>query len=263
MNAPVTWTLDEVSGVATIRFARPAVLNAIDLSSATAFHAAVQCVCADPRTRCIVLAGTGKAFVAGGDVGAFARNIDDASALIHGLLDALNPALLALRRVSAPVVAVVRGPAAGAGMSLVLSADVVLASDNAIFQIAYDRLGAQPDCGGTWFLERRVGRGRAFELMFTGKRLNADDALAYGIVNEIVADDALDARASALASRIASGPTSAFGRFKHLIDEAPSLSLAAQLEAERSAFVAATRTADFREGVSAFLEKRHPLFAGR
>lgn len=263
MNAPVMYSLDEVSGVATIRFARPEVLNAIDLASARAFHAAAQRACADPRVRCIVLAGTGKAFAAGGDVGAFARNIDDASALVHGLLDAINPALLALREAPAPVVAVVRGPAAGAGMSLALCADFVLASDNAVFQVAYDRLGAQPDCGGTWFLERRVGRGRAFELMLTGKRLNADDALAYGIVNEIVADDGLDARAAALASRIASGPTAAFGRFKRLIDEAPSLSLAAQLEAERSAFVAATRTADFKEGVRAFLEKRHPLFEGR
>lgn len=262
MNPPVILSFDNDTGVATITFSRPDVLNAIDLASAQAFNKAVFAATSDARTRCIVLVGAGKAFVAGGDVGAFAVNLDDASGLIHGLLDAINPALVALRKAAAPVLAVVRGPAAGAGLSLVLGADLVLASDNAIFQIAYDRLGAQPDCGGTWFLERRVGRGRAFELMFTGKRLTAGDALAYGIVNELVPEAELDARADELARKIAAGPTAAYGRFKKLIDDAPSCSLEAQLESERSAFVGATRTDDFREGVTAFTTKRPPQFKG-
>ncbi|RJG27766.1 enoyl-CoA hydratase/isomerase family protein [Massilia cavernae] len=262
MNKPVIYNFDEATGVATIQFSRPGVLNAVDLASAQAFNVAVMAAC-EARARCIVLTGAGNAFVAGGDVGAFAANLDDASGLIHGLLDAINPALVALRKADAPVLAVVRGPAAGAGLSLVLGADLVLASNNAIFQIAYDRLGAQPDCGGTWFLERRVGRGRAFGLMFTGKRLSARDANAYGIVDEVVEDGELDARAQELASKIASGPTAAYGRFKKLIDDAPACSLEVQLEAERSAFVAATRSADFSEGVAAFAAKRPPQFKGR
>lgn len=259
----VSCTIDPATGIATLTFERPEVLNALDLATARAFRAAVERVTGDPGVRVIVLRGAGRAFMAGGDVASFAAAGEDIAGVIHGLLDAIHPALLALRAAAAPVVALVRGAAAGAGFSLVLGADVVVAEETAAFLVAYDRLGATPDCGGTWFLERRVGRARAFELMLTGRRLTAAEAQAIGIVTEVVAPGELEARGQALAEAIARGPTGAYGRFKRLVDEAPSRRLAEQLEAERAAFVAATETADFREGVAAFLAKRPPQFRGR
>lgn len=259
----VSCAIDPATGVATLTFERPEVLNALDLDTAQAFRAAVERVTSDPCVRVIVLSGAGRAFIAGGDVASFAAAGEGIAGVVHGLLDAIHPAVLALRAAAAPVVALVRGAAAGAGFSLVLGADVVVAEETATFLLAYDRLGATPDCGGTWFLERRVGRARAFELMLTRRRLTAAEAQAIGIVTEVVAPGELEARGRALGEAIARGPTRAYGRFKRLVDEAPSRRLAEQLEAERAAFVAATETADFREGVAAFLAKRPPQFRGR
>jgi 2-(1,2-epoxy-1,2-dihydrophenyl)acetyl-CoA isomerase len=156
----------------------------------------------------------------------------------------------------------VQGAAAGAGLSLALASDYLLAGDKARFVIAYDRIGAPPDCGGTWFLPRKVGRGRAFAMMLLGPVLDANGALAAGIASEIVPQEELEARAEAVARKIASGPTAAFGRFKRLIDDALAAPLSQHLENERAAFLASTGTADFSEGVSAFLAKREPEFKG-
>jgi 2-(1,2-epoxy-1,2-dihydrophenyl)acetyl-CoA isomerase len=260
-KSPVTVDLDNKAGVARIAFNRPEVLNAIDIPTAQAFLEAVRRVTAEPELRCVILAGEGPAFVAGGDVARFADDLAKAGAVVDALLDALHPAILALRSTPAPVVAAVRGAAAGAGLSLMLSADFVVAADDARFVIAYDKVGAPPDCGGTWFLPRKVGRSRAFELMLLGTAIDAGTARAYGIVNEIVPKAEVETRAREVAMRIAAGPTKAYGAFKSLID--CDLPLAQHLEAERAAFVAATRTADFREGVSAFVEKRKPTFTGR
>lgn len=259
----VSHSIDAETGVATIRFERPEVLNAIDVASARDLRAAVEAVTSDPRVRAIVLTGAGRAFMAGGDVASFVAKEGETAGVIHAILDAVHPAVLALRAAPAPVIALVRGAAAGAGFALVLGADLVVAEEKSSFVVAYDRLGTTPDCGATWFLERRVGRTRAFELMLTGRRLSAAEALALGIVGEVVPEGTLEERGKELAERIARGPTRAFGRFKALIDGAPTRSLADQLEAERIAFVAATETADFHEGVAAFLGKRAPVFTGR
>ena len=263
MHPPVSFAIDRDSGIATIVFDRPEVLNAIDLPMAKAFRAAVAEVTADAAVRCIVLTGAGRAFMAGGDIGGFAADLDKAGAAVDILLEEVHPAILALRSVPAPVLAVVRGAAAGAGLSLVLGADVVVAAESASFVLAYDRLGVTPDCGGTWFLERKIGRTQAFALMLTGARLRAAEAHARGLITEVVDDDRLEARGHELAESIARGPTLAFGRYKALIDEAPVRSLAEQLEAERRAFIAATHTEDFAEGVRAFAAKRPPAFQGR
>ncbi len=260
MSTPVLYTFDADKGVATLALNRPEVLNAIDVPTARAFGQAVNRAAAEKGLRCVLIKGAGKAFAAGGDVGAFAENLDDARGLIDDLLDNLNPALVTLRAIDAPVVAAVRGPAAGAGFSIVLGADYVIASDNAVFQVAYGGIGGQPDCGGTAFLERRVGRLKAFELMLMNKRLDAAAALAYGVVTEAVADADLDARVAQVIETIAAGPTAAFGRFKRLMEQAPSTPLAAQLEAERKAFLDAVLHAEFREGVTAFTQRRKPDF---
>ncbi len=257
---PVTRAFDSATGIARITFNRPEVLNAIDVPTALAFRDAVDAVVAEERLRCIVLAGAGRAFVAGGDVASFAA---DPARTVDALLDALHPAILAMRACPAPVLAAVQGASAGAGLSLVLGADLVVASETARFVIAYDRIGVSPDCGGTWFLPRKVGRTCAFELMLLGRNLDAEAAREVGIVSEVVPAAELDATVDEMARRIASGPTAAFGRFKRLVDDALAAPLARHLEDERRAFLAATETADFREGVEAFLGKREPAFQGR
>ncbi len=256
---PVIAAFDPVTGIGRLTFNRPEVLNAIDVPAALALRDGVQRLVAEPGLRCVVLAGAGRAFVAGGDIAAFAA---EPARVVDELLEALHPAILALRATPAPVLAVVQGAAAGAGLSLVLGADLVVAGDRARFVIAYDRVGASPDCGGTWFLPRKVGRARAFEMMLLGQALDAEAARAAGIVSLVVPAAELEQRADELARRIAAGPTAAYGRFKRLVDDALAAPLDQHLQAERDAFLASTATADFREGVAAFIAKREPVFKG-
>lgn len=256
---PVLVSIDHASGIARITFNRPEVLNAVDVATANAFLQAARAVSADPAVRCIILSGQGRAFAAGGDVASFGADPEKSAEIVNALLDPLHPAILALRASPAPVVAAIRGVAAGAGLSLALSADYVVAAKDASFLIAYDKIGASPDCGGVWFLQRRVGRARAFEMMLLGSVLDAATAREYGVVNEVAED--VEARAGEIAAKIASGPTQAYGAFKALMDT--DRSLAGHLEAEREAFIKMTATEDFREGTAAFLGKRKAQFKGR
>lgn len=146
-------------------------------------------------------------------------------------------------------------------MSLAISGDLVVAEERARFMIAYDRIGASPDCGLSWFLPRRVGRGMAFRMMLTGQSLTAAEALAVRLIDRSASETEFDAVVNDLAKCVAAGPTQAFGHYKALIDG--NLDLAAHLEAERQGFTACTRTADFAEGVEAFMAKRDPVFTGR
>ncbi|MEC7761996.1 MAG: enoyl-CoA hydratase-related protein [Pseudomonadota bacterium] len=253
----------KTGAVAELRFNRPEALNALDLPLARAFAAAVADVTADAEVRAIVLSGEGRAFVAGGDVSAMAADPDKGHEVVDALLEVLNPAILALRENDAPVVAAVRGVAAGAGLSLVANADVVVADQGAKFVMAYDQVAGVPDCGGSWFLTHRLGRARVMDMMLTGAPLTADEALAAGLVSRLVPAEEVDETARALAAKIAKGPTASFGRFRRLVDAAPHTTLAEQLTAERTAFVAAAKSDDFREGVAAFTARRKPEFKGR
>lgn len=260
-TSPVTLALDETTGIATITFNRPAVFNALDVATAIAFEQAVSVLKRAKWLRCVILTGAGKAFMAGGDVASFAADLDKADRTLDLLLNHMNPAIMALRGLDAPVVAGVNGAAAGAGLSLVLAADYVVAHPAAKLVLAYDKLGVAPDCGGSWFLSRKVGRAKAFDLMLIGQILDAVAARDAGIVNLVTeAHDFVNVLA-ATAERIAKGPTRAFGHFKRLMDA--NLPLAAHMEIERDAFVASTATADFREAATAFVEKRAPVFYGK
>lgn len=252
---------DAASGIGRLTLNRPDVLNAIDVPVARAFLAAARELMMQPGLRVIVLSGAGRAFAAGGDVASFtAGGIENAPQVIHDLLDALNPAILALRRHPAPVITAVRGAAAGAGLALALSGDLVVAEEGARFVIAYDRIGASPDCGLSWFLPRRVGRGVAFQMMLTERNLDAGEALAAGLADRVAPEGGLDDAVAELAALVASGPTTAYGRYKALLDG--NLDLAEHLEAERDSFIACTQTADFAEGVAAFIGKRPAVFKG-
>ncbi|MAY25843.1 MAG: enoyl-CoA hydratase-related protein [Polycyclovorans sp.] len=255
-------TVDAETGIATITVNRPEVRNALDVPTARAICDAVLPLREMPDIRCVVLRGAGGAFIAGGDLARFADDFDQAASVVHGLLDALHPAILTLRALNAPVLGVVHGAVAGAGLSLMSGCDLVVAARGTRFVLAYDRVGAAPDCGGTWFLPRLLGPRRAAELMMLSPTWDADQAQAYGLINRVVDADQLDAEAARLAAQLARGPTVAYGKFKRLADASLSSDLGAQLEAERAAFASGTRTADFREGVTAFLAKRPATFTG-
>lgn len=253
---------DAATGIGRLTLNRPEVLNAVDGASARALLQAVRQLTQTPGLRVIVLAGAGRAFAAGGDVASFLKGgAEKAPDVLNEILDAVNPAVVALRNHPAPVITAVRGAAAGAGLALAILGDVVVAEERARFVLAYDKLGTSPDCGASWFLPRRVGRGVAFQMMLTGRILTAPEALAAGLVDQVEPEANFDAAVDALAARIAAGPTQAFGQFKRLMDS--GLGLADQLEAERAGFLSCIPTQDFSEGVHAFLEKRTPAFKGR
>lgn len=262
-DSMVTTAFDAGTGVARLTFNRPKALNAINVPLAEAFLAAVREIRDLSGVRCIVLTGAGRAFMAGGDVSSMAGTSEQAGAAISAILDAVNPAILLLRGMDAPVIASVRGVAAGAGLSLTLMADLVIAEEEAKFLVAYNGIGAVPDCGGSWALAHKVGAGRAAELMLLGRTLGAAEARDWGIVNEVAPDSEFDNRLKRMIDKVAQGPTRAYGAFRKLVDQANGNRLADHLEAERAAFLEMTRTEDFAEGVSAFLAKRPSEFRGR
>jgi len=260
---PLISTFDEQTGVATVTFNRPDVLNAINTCMAEAFLEAVKGLKEQPGLRCIVITGAGKAFMAGGDVASMAGTPEHTLTFINSLLVPLNEAILLLRSLDAPIIAGVKGAAAGAGLSLALAADLIVAEENAKFLIAYNGIGAVPDCGGTWFLPHKIGTARATEMMLLGRHLTATEAEQLGLVAEVAPKGKFGEVLAATVNQVSNGPTRAFGAFRRLVDEASGRSLEIHLEAERQAFVKASKTADFAEGVSAFLAKRPAAFSGQ
>lgn len=259
----VTFDLDAATGIAWISINRPDVLNAIDIPLAHALRDCILPLADDGRVRCVVLRGSGRAFIAGGDVSRFAEDFDRADAVVDELLGALNPIIETLRNMDAPVLAAVHGAVAGAGLAFVSACDIVVAAVSTKFLMAYDRVGAAPDCGATYFLPRILGVRNAAQLMMLSQTLNAAEAKDIGLVNFVAPDDGLTSRIEELAKQIAAGPTRAYGQYKRLIQGSLHGSLHDQLEAEREAFKAATKTLDFKEGVSAFLAKRRANFKGQ
>jgi len=263
MTSPVILQFDDNTGVATLTFNRPDALNAIDIPMAEAFLEAAKALRDQPGLRCVVLTGAGRAFMAGGDVASMAGGPEQAREVVNALLDALNPAILILRELNAPVIAGVRGFAAGAGLSLALGADLIISDANARFMVAYDGIGTVPDCGGTWFLNRRIGAGRASQLMLLGQTLTAEEALDWGLINRVAPEGEFDDALTDLASKVANGASRAYAAFRRLSDEAFGGALSGHLEAERQAFLEAVGTSDFQEGVAAFLAKRPAQFRGQ
>lgn len=252
--------LERHGAVATLRFNRPEALNAIDVPMANAFLAAVQAIAADPGVRAVVLRGNGRGFMAGGDLATL--RADPVQGAID-ILTPLNQALLLLAQMNAPVIAQVHGAAAGAGLSLVLMADYVIAAEGTRFNLAYINLGTSCDVGASWALPRIVGVRQALEIALLGEAFTADDALRLGLVNRVVPCTELDSATTALAQRLASGPTLAYGAMKRLMRASMDHTLPEQLAAEKGAFVHCAGTEDFRAGVEAFHQRQSPQFVGR
>ena len=246
--------------VARIVLNRPNSMNTLNLALARELREAAE-RCADEPVRAVVGPGNGRAFCAGGALGAIA-DTSDPRALLKTITVELHAAQVAFATLDAPVLAAVNGTAAGAGMSLACSCDLVLAADSAKFTMAYTGAGLAADGGSTFYLPRLIGLRRTQELVFTNRVLSAAEALEWQLVNRIVPADALREEALALAAQLAAGPTRAFGAVKRTLLASAARDLAAQLDLEGDAISEMSATRDGQEGIHAFLEKRRPSFSG-
>ena len=258
MSEPVLLAVD--GAVATITLNRPERGNAIDLPLAGALlDAAIVCD-TDPAIRCVVLTGAGRMFCAGGDVAAFADAGDGIAALIAAITAKVNAAILHLAGMAKPLVTVINGPAAGAGLGLGILGDIALAGASAHFTLGYGAIGLSPDAGATWLLPRLIGLRRAQEMAMTNRRVRSEEAAAIGLVTRVVADDALAAEAHAVAAKLAQSATAAIGATRAQLFASDSASLEAQLEREARGIRDLSRSPHGREGIRAFLEKRPAAF---
>lgn len=258
-----TVTTTREGDVCTITLNRPEQGNAINMALAGDLLAAAQDAAGDPDVRCVVLAAAGRMFCVGGDIGEFSAAGDEAGPFIRKLADTLHEAVLVLAGMNKPLVALIQGPAAGAGLSLAASADIVLASEAAHFTAAYTAIGLTPDGGMSWLLPRLVGMRLTQEMMLTNRRLSAADAAAAGLVTRVVAAEALAEEGLKLAAQLADGPTAAFGSVRRLLAQSQGAPLDLQLEREAASIAAAAAGPEGREGVAAFMARRKVDFRGQ
>jgi 2-(1,2-epoxy-1,2-dihydrophenyl)acetyl-CoA isomerase len=254
---------DASENVLKITLNRPDKLNALTDSMLQELRDAFTTAAGDKAIRCVLLTGAGKGFCPGQDLG----NVQDMSQggkprYGEHIRTNYNPLILAMTRLPKPVVAAINGVAAGAGMSLAMACDVRLASDKASFLQAFINIGLVPDSGSTWFLPRLVGRQRALDLMLSGRKLSAAEALDWGLVNQVVAAEQLMDEATKLATRYAAAPTFAIGHLKRNLDFSDVRSLEETLELEARAQQDCGTSADHEEGMRAFMEKRTATYRG-
>lgn len=263
-----TILIEVTGGIASVTFNRPSSLNALNEDLVAALNHVTAAIADDRSIRAVVLSGTGDHFMAGGDIKTFDEKLKsepDRTARRHyfeGLLDAVHVGIANMRALPQPIIGKVRGAVAGAGVSVMLACDLVVASDDAFFTLAYCHLGVSPDGGSTFQLPRAAGMKRAMEIALLGNRFDAATAERWGLVNRVVAGVELDAEVDALAARIAAGPARAYAHTKTLLNQSLENTLRQQLDAERQGFADCTTTDDFAEGVAAFVAKRKPKFKG-
>ena len=252
------------AGIATLTLNRPESLNALNLELIAARRDATARVAGDASVRAVVLRGAGEHFMAGGDLRWFRDQLhlpaSERRLLFERVIGDVQASILQLRRMDKPVLASVRGAAAGFGLSLVLACDLAIAADNAYFTLAYRHIGLSPDGGASFMLPRSVGQKKAAEIAFLGERFDAASAAGMGLINRVVPAAELDAETDKLAHRLASGPRTAIARTKALLEASLQNSLAEQLVAEQRAFAESASLPDFDEGLAAFFDKRGACF---
>ena len=260
---PASTLVEKQDGILTITFNRPEALNALDWELSRALQEDLCAAEEDQSVRCVVLRGS-RHFMAGGDLKWFAKNLDQPRAPrtsdIGRFIDLAHRSIIAIRRMPKPVIASVRGAAAGFGLSLALACDLIVAADDAVFTLAYINIGTCPDGGSTFALPRSVGAKKAAEIAFLGDRFGAAEAKAWGLVNWVVPSELIDQKTAAVAVQLAAGPTNALGRTKALLQQSFHTSLESQLQSEATSFLACANERNFNEGVSSFVKKRKPLF---
>jgi len=251
-------------GVATITLDRPDAANALDLRMSQDLLSVASHCDANPAIRAVILTGRGRMFSAGGDITSFVAAGEDVSELMRNMTAFLHSAVARFLRMNAPLITAVNGAAAGAGLSMALMGDIILAASSAKLTMAYTKLGVSPDGSSSFTLPRLVGMARAKEMMLLNPVYSADEAAAKGLVTAVVPDEQLMAKAQEIAAQLARGPTVAYGEAKRLLADTFSNTLETQMEMETRAIAGlSAHTRDAREGFKAFSEKRKPNFEGR
>ena len=263
MTETPTVLVAQEAGVLTLTLNRPDKLNSFNEAMHLALLAGVERAAEDGAVRAVLLTGSGRGFCAGQDLGDRDPRKGGAPDLGVTLETFYNPTLRLIRALEKPVVCAVNGVAAGAGANIAFACDIVLAARSARFIQAFARIGLVPDAGGSWSLARILGEPRAKALAMLAEPLDAETAASWGLIWKAVDDAALLDEAKAIAARLAAGPTRGLGLIKRAIQAAATNSLDAQLDLERDLQRLAGQTADYAEGVTAFLEKRKAEFTGR
>ncbi len=260
MTEPVLLTVTD--SIARITFNRPATLNALDKHMIAALAQITEEIKANDAVRVVLLSGQGNAFMAGGDIQFFYDNLDGISDKAKAIITDLHTAIHNLCSMPKPVVACVHGAIAGAGISVMLAADLVLAAESTKFTLAYSGIGISPDGGATYHLSKIVGKQKAMELLLLSERFDAATAHKLGLLNWVVNDTDLNVATEKLLMQLATGPSVAYAQIKELVQQSFTNNLEQQLDAEAKAFVHCTTTEDFKRGVSGFIEKHKPEFYG-
>lgn len=250
------------NGIKRITFNRPSSRNSVDPETFALFQQAIN-EAAQDESRVIILSGTGEAFCSGADLNAMQTRDVASYDVTTSLRETTNPVILAMRAMSKPIIARVHGGAAGIGCNYALACDIIIASEQAFFAELFVRIGLMPDGGGTYFFPRMVGYHKAFELMALGEIVSAADAARLGLANKVVPFAELDATVNAMAERLAKAPAIAVANIKAGLNHALTSDLASALDFEAVQQGECFRSADFREGVAAFLEKRKAVFTGK
>jgi 2-(1,2-epoxy-1,2-dihydrophenyl)acetyl-CoA isomerase len=256
----------KVGSVGKVTLNRPGVLNACDLETLKQFSEQLKEIEADTTVRCVVITGAGRGFCVGADLNSLRKRSEEAGGQLsfrQDLLLGFNPIIRGIRNLDRPVIAMVNGVAAGAGLGIAMACDIRFASENATFIEAFARVGLVPDSGVSFFLPRYVGLSKAYELAYTGEGLSAEEALRFNLVSKVLPPGKLEEATMEFANRIAAGPTRALGIAKEALNRGLTSSLEEALDFEGYAQELAGKTTDHKEGISAFLEKRIPKFSGQ
>src|SRR3954447_19647346 len=258
-----TVTLDRRGGELRITLNRPDVMNAWDKQFGVDLRAAVEQAAADDEVRAVVITGAGRAFSSGADLRAgFDATPEGHPDVGSALRDRYHPIITSVRRMPKPVLAAVNGPAVGIGCSLALACDLIVARESAYFLLAFVNIGLVPDGGSSFLIPARIGHARAAEMAMLGERIPAAQALEWGLINRVAPDDAFEAEVDALGERLATGPTRSYAGAKRQLNAWIYARMDEQLELEAATQQEMAASADFVEGVQAFLAKRAPDFKG-
>lgn len=261
MNAFNFIKYEVADGVATITLNRPDVYNALNDEITFELQDALKAVAKDEKVRVVVLTGEGKAFCSGQDLKAASGN--QKRSFLQSLHKRYNPIIRAMRALPKPIICRLNGVAAGAGCSLALACDMIVASEEATLIEVFINIGLVPDSGSSYFLPRLTGMAKAFELCAMGSRVKAEEALALGLVNKVVPTEKLDEAVKGYTDYFAKAPTKAIGLIKKMLAKSATATLDEMLDYEAYCQEIAGSTHDYQEGVKAFLEKRKPDFSGK